>query len=64
MFIIRADLSILVELVDLVNSVIILLSQITLLKWLTFQLGSKTVIFIVLLFGIYLFLLTLVYVLQ
>ena len=64
MFIIRADLSILVELVDLVNSVIILLSQITLLKWLTFQLGSKTVIFIVLLFGIYLFLLRLVYVLQ
>ena len=64
MFIIRADLSVLVELVDLVNSVIILLSQIILLKWLTFQLGSKTVIFIVLLFGIYLFLLTLVYVLQ
>ena len=63
MFIIRADLSVLVELVDLVNSVIILLSQIILLKWLTFQLGSKTVIFIVLLFGIYLFLLTLVYVL-
>ena len=62
--IIRTGLSILVELIDLVNSVIIFLSQMTLLRWLTFLLGSQTVILIVLLFWIYLFLLTLVFVLQ
>ena len=45
-------------------SVIIFLSQMTLLKWLTFLLGSQTVIFIVLLFWIYFFLLMLVFVLQ
>ena len=50
--------------IDLVNSVIIFLSQITLLRWLTFLLGSQTVILIVLLFWIYLFLLMLVFVLQ
>ena len=40
------------------------LSQMTLLRWLTFPLWSQTVILIVLLFWIYLFLLTLVFVLQ
>ena len=40
--IIRAVLPILVELIDLVNSVIIFLSQTTLLRWLTFLLGSQT----------------------
>ena len=58
--IIRTDSPILVELIDLVNSVIIFLSQMTLLRWLTFLLGSLTVILTVLLFSIYLFLLTLV----
>ena len=48
--IIRSGLPILVELIDLVNSVIIFLSQMTLLKWLTFLLGSQTVM--VLLFSI------------
>ena len=47
--IIRTGLLILVELIDLVKSVIIFLSQITLLRWLTFLLGSQTVILIVLL---------------
>ena len=47
---IRTGLPILVELIDLVNSVIIFLSQMTLLKWLTFLLGSQTVM--VLLFWI------------
>ena len=42
--IIRAVLPILVELIDLVNSVVIFLSQTTLLRWLTFLLGSQTVI--------------------
>ena len=41
--IIRTGLPILVELIDLVNSVIIFLSQMSLLKWLTFLLGSQTV---------------------
>ena len=62
--IIRTGLPILVELIDLVNSVIIFLSQMTLLRWLTFLLGSQTVILIVLLFWTYFFLLTLVFVLQ
>ena len=62
--IIRTGLPILVELIDLVNSVITFLSQMTLLRWLTFLLGSQTVILIVLLFWIYLFLLMLVFVLQ
>ena len=64
MSIIRTGLPILVDLIDLVNSVIIFLSQKTLLRWLTFILGFQTVIFIVLLLWIYLFLLTLVFVLQ
>ena len=62
--IIRTGLPILVELIDLVNSVIIFLSQMTLLRWLTFLLGSQTVILIVQLFWIYFFLLMLVFVLQ
>ena len=44
MSIIRTGLPILVELRDLVNTVIILLSQTTLLRWLTFLLRSQTVI--------------------
>ena len=64
MYVMRTDLSILVELFDLVNSVIILLSQMTLLRWLTLLLGSQTVIPIVQLFWIYLFLLMQVFVLQ
>ena len=62
--IIRTGLPILVELIDLVNSIIIFLSQTTLLRWLTFLLGSQTVILTVVLFWIYFFLLTLVFVLQ
>ena len=46
------------------NSVIIFLSQMTLLRWLTFLLGTLTVTFTVLLFWISFFLLTLVFVLQ
>ena len=61
---IRTGLPILVELIDLVNSVIIFLSQMTLISWLTFLLKSQTVILRVLLFWIYLFLLTLIFVLQ
>ena len=62
--IIRTGLLILVELIDLVNFVITFLSQMTLLRWLTFLLGSQTVILIVQLFWIYFFLLMLVFVLQ
>ena len=62
--IIRTGLFILVELIDLVNSVIIFVSQMTLLRWLTFLSGSQTVILIVLLFWTYFFLLMLVFVLQ
>ena len=62
--IIRTGLSIPVELTDLVNSVIIFLSQMTWLKWLTFLLGSQTVILMVLLFWIYFLLLILVFILQ
>ena len=62
-FMIRTGLPILVELVDLLNSVVIFLCQTTLLRWLTFLLGSQTVILTVLLFWIYIFLLTLVFVL-
>ena len=62
--IIRTGSNILVELIDLVNSVIIFLPQTTLLRCLTFLLGSLTVTLTVLLFWIYLFLLMPVYVLQ
>ena len=64
MSIIRTGLPILVELIDLVNSVIIFLSQMILFRWLTFLLRSQTMILIVLHFWIYFFLLTLVFVLQ
>ena len=64
MSIIRTDLPILEGLIDPVNSAIFLLSQMTLLRWLTFLLGSQTVILTVLLFWIYLFLLTPVFVLK
>ena len=47
--IIRTRLPILVELINMVNSVIVFLSQTTLLSQLTFLLQSQTVIFIVLL---------------
>ena len=49
----RTGSPILVELIDLVNSVIIFLSQMTLLRWLTSLLGSLTVTLTVLLFRIY-----------
>ena len=51
--IIRTGLPILVELIDLVNSVIIFQSQMALVRWLTFLLRSQTVILVVLLFWIY-----------
>ena len=57
--IIRTGLPILVELVELVNSVIIFLSQMTLLRWLAFLLASRIVILTVLLFWICFFLLML-----
>ena len=52
---IRTGLPILAELIDLVNSVIIFLSRMTLPRWLTFLLRFRTVILIVLLFWIYFF---------
>ena len=62
--IIRTVLPSLMELKDLANSVIIFLSQTTLLRWLTVLLGSLTGILTVLLFWISFFLLTLVFVLK
>ena len=53
--IIRTGSPILVELIDLVNSAITFLSQMTLLRWLTFLCRSQTVILIVLLFWAYFF---------
>ena len=53
--IIRTGSPILVELTNLVNSVIIFLSQMTLLRWLTFLSKSQTVILTVLPFWIYFF---------
>ena len=62
---IRTGWPILVELIDLLNSVIFFPSQMTtFLRWLTFLLGSQTVILVVLLFLIYFFLLMQVFVLQ
>ena len=55
---------VLVDLKGLINSAVTVLSQMSLLKQLTSQLESLTVTFTVLLFWIYLFLLTLVFVLQ
>ena len=57
--IIRTGLPILVELIGLVNYAIIFLSQMTLLRWLTFLLGFQTVILIVLLFWVYFYLMML-----
>ena len=64
MFIIRASWPFLVELIDLATCVIFFLSHITLLRWLTFLLGSLTVALSILLFWTYFFLLRLVFVLQ
>ena len=61
MSIIRTDSHILLELIVLLNSVITFLSQMTLLRWLTFLLRPLTVTLTVLLFWIYLFLLMLVF---
>ena len=63
MSIIRTGLPILVELINLVNSVITFLSQMTSLRWLTFLLESQTLILIILLFWIYFLHLMLVFVL-
>ena len=52
------------ELIDLVSSVIIVLSQTILRRWLTLLLGSEKVILLVLVFFISFFLLTLVFVLR
>ena len=52
------------ELIDLVNSVTIFLSQMTLNRWLTFLLGYLSVTLRVHLFWIYFFILTLVLVLK
>ena len=60
-FCITPCLPILVELIDLVNSVMIVLSQVTVLRWLTYLLGSQTLILTVLLFWRYLFFLTLAF---
>ena len=54
--ILRTGLPIVVELIHLVNSVIIFLSQMTLLRWLTFLFGSQNVILISLLYWIFFFL--------
>ena len=62
--IIRTGLHILVKMIDLVNFVIIFLSQTTLLRWLTFLLRSQTVILTILPFWNYFFLRALVFVLQ
>ena len=53
--IMRTGSPILVEPIDLVKSVIIFLSEMTLLRWLAFLLGSLTVILTVLLSRIYFF---------
>ena len=62
--ILKTGLPVLVELIDLVNSFIIFLFQTTLIRWLTFQHASQTMILTALLFWIYLFLLMLAFVLQ
>ena len=62
--IIRTGLPFLGELIDLLNSVIIFLSQMTVPRLLTFLLASQTVGLTVLLFWIYLFLVMLVFALQ
>ena len=64
MSIISPGLPILVELINHANSVIMFLSQMTLLRWLTFLRQSQALILIVLLFWTYFALLTLVFDLQ
>ena len=59
--IIRTGLPILVEPIDLVNSVITFLSHVTLLRWLTLLLRSQTVILTDLIFWIYFFHLTMAF---
>ena len=49
-FIIRIGLPILVELIHLVNSVMIFLSQMTLLRWFTFYSDSRLILIVLLLF--------------
>ena len=61
--VIRTSWTILVELIDLVNSVILFLFLTTLFSWFTFLLGSLTSALTLAPFWIYLFLLTLVFVL-
>ena len=61
---IKTGSPILVELIDLVNSAITILSHMTSLRWLTFLLGSQTVTRTALVFWIDLFLLMLVFLLQ
>ena len=64
MSIITIVLPILVELMDLLNSVINFLFQMTLLRWWTSLLASQIMVLTVLLFWFFLFLLMLVFVLQ
>ena len=61
--VIRTSWTILVELIDLVDSVIIFLFLTALFSWFTFLLGSLTSALTVVPFWIYVFLLTLVFVL-
>ena len=60
MSIIRTGLPILVELIDLMNSVLMFVSQMSLPRWLKFLLRSQAVILTVLLFWISFFLLAVV----
>ena len=53
--IMRTGLPVLVELIDLMNSIRIFLSQTALRRWLTFLLAFLTVVLTVLLFWIYVF---------
>ena len=62
--IIRTGLPILLQMIDLVNSVIMFLARMTLLRWLTLLRGFLTVILTVLLFWVFFFLMVLVLVLQ
>ena len=55
-FCISPCLPIVVELIDLVNSVMIVLSQVTLLRWLTYLLGCQTLILSPALLEIFIFL--------
>ena len=63
-FILRTGEPILMELIDMMNSVVNFLSQMTFFRWLTFLLASLTLTLTVLFFCIYFFPLTPVFVLQ